>query len=149
TDSTKALVPSAKVSLIDLDRNQTFTTLTNAAGLYNFTELTVGRYQVVVERAGFRTTKSPALQLTTGQAARFDIVLEVGAVNQAVEVTATTPLISAAQTVVGAEVGSELITALPVKGRNFTDYALLAPNIYSFANSGSGGGISYVAGGGG
>src|SRR5689334_2160458 len=84
SDSTKALVPSAKVSLIDLDRNQTYTAQTNASGLYTFTELTVGRYQVVVEHAGFRTAKSPALQLTTGQAARFDIVLEVGAVSQAV-----------------------------------------------------------------
>ncbi len=149
TDTTHALVPEAKVSLMDLDRNHTFSTVSNASGLYTFTELTVGRYQVVVERAGFRTSKSPVLELTTGQGARFDFALEVGAVNQAVEVTATTPLMESAQPVVGAEIGHELIASLPVKGRNFTDYALLAPNIYSFAGSGSGGGVSYVAGGGG
>ena len=149
TDSTNALIPSAKVTLLDLDRNQTFTTQTNASGLYTFNELTVGRYQVVVEHAGFRTTKSAPLQLTTGQAARFDLVLEIGAITQAVEVSSTAALLDAAQPVVGAEIGNELISSLPVKGRNFTDYALLAPNIYSFANSGTGGGISYVAGGGG
>ena len=149
TDSSQAVVPGATVTLTDIDRNQTYKSETNTAGLFSFTELTTGSYQLNVERMGFRAAKSAVFSLATGQAARFDFSLQVGAISQAVDVVDSTPLLETGQAVVGESVGREMLSSLPVKGRNFTDYALLAPNIYSFASSGSGGGVSYVVGGGG
>src|ERR1700722_19000187 len=72
TDSSQAVVPGAIVTLTDVDRNQTFKTVTNAAGLFTFTELTIGHYQVTVQQTGFSATKSPVLMLETGQSIRFD-----------------------------------------------------------------------------
>jgi hypothetical protein len=149
TDTSHAVVPGAKVTLTDVDRNQVFKTDTNANGSYTFTELTIGRYEVNVEQAGFRATKTSVIPLATGQALRFDFVLEVGGVAQAVDVNASAPLLETGQAVVGVSVQQEFLSSLPVKGRNFTAFALLAPNIYSFASNGTGGGVSYVAGGGG
>jgi Carboxypeptidase regulatory-like domain/TonB dependent receptor-like, beta-barrel len=149
TDTSHALVPGATVTLLDVDRNQTKEAYTNASGLYTFTELTIGHYQVSIEREGFRPIKSPLIALATGQSAQFDLTLEVGTVTQAVDVAATTPIVESGQSLVGTSVAQDMLTALPVKGRNFTDYALLAPNVYSFANSGTNGGVSYLAGGGG
>ena len=100
-------------------------------------------------QTGFRPTKSSVIPLATGQTLRFDFVLEVGAIAQAVDVSAAAPLLETGQSEVGVSVQQELISSLPVKGRNFTAFALLAPNIYSFASNGTGGGVSYVAGGGG
>src|SRR5450759_3389441 len=142
TDTSHAVVPGANVTITDVDRNQSHKAETNASGLYTFTELTIGHYQVSVEHAGFRPVKTPVIALATGQVARFDLTLEVGAITEAIEVAASTPLMEAGQAVVGATIEQDMLTALPVKGRNFTDYALLAPNIYSFANSGSGGALT-------
>lgn len=149
TDTSHAVVPGANVTLTDVDRNESSKTSTNSGGSYTFTELIVGHYQVTVETAGFRTAKSSVISIATGQAVRFDFTLEVGAISQAIDVKATAPLLETNQGFVGASVESEMMEALPVKGRNFTDYALLSPNIYSFANTGSGGGVNYLAGGGG
>src|SRR5258707_8747428 len=149
TDASHAVVPGAKVTLTDVDRNQVFQAETNATGAYTFTELTIGRYQISLERTGFRPVKSTVIPLATGQSQRIDFVLELGAITQAVDVSAAAPLLETGQSVVGVSVQQEFLSSLPVKGRNFTAFALLAPNIYSFASNGNGGGVSYVAGGGG
>jgi hypothetical protein len=149
SDSSQAIMPGVTVTLIDLDRNQSYKAETNASGLYTFQQLNIGRYQVTVEHPGFKKAVSAAIDLASGQAARLDLMLEVGGVAESVEVTASAPLLQTGQALVGQTVERELITSLPVKGRNFTAFAALAPSIYSFPNSGSGGGVNYLAGGGG
>jgi len=149
TDSSQAVVPGVSVTLTDLGRNQIFKTETNAAGLFVFTQLNIGRYQVSAERPGFKKAVSAPIDLVSGQSARVDLVLEVGAITEAVEVVASAPLLQTGQSLVGQTVEREVISALPAKGRNFTAYAMLAPNIYSFPSSGSGGGVSYLVAGGG
>ena len=149
TDTSQAVVPGANVTLTDIDRNQSVKTTTNATGQFTFTQLTIGHYRLKVEETGFSTTQSPVLRLETGQNVRFDVALQLGAVNEVVNVDARTPLLEADQGFVGVSVDRETLDSLPAKGRNFTDYALLAPNIYSFANNGSNGGVNYIAGGGG
>jgi hypothetical protein len=149
TDSSQAIMPGVAVTLTDVGRNQVFKAVSNATGLYSFTQLNIGRYQISVEHPGFRKAVSAVIDLATGQIARLDLVLEVGAVTESVEITASAPLLQTGQALVGQTVERDLITSLPVKGRNFTAFAALAPNIYSFPSSGSGGGVSYLTGGGG
>lgn len=136
SDTSQAVMPRVSVVLTDLGRNQLYKTETNVTGLYTFTQLNIGRYQVSVEHPGFKKAVSAVIDLASGQSARLDLVLEVGAVTEAVEVTASAPLLQTGQALVGQTVERELITSLPVKGRNFTAFAALAPNIYSFPSSG-------------
>jgi hypothetical protein len=149
SDTTHAVMPGVTVTLNDLDRNQVHKAETNETGLFTFTQLNIGRYQISVEHAGFKKAVSAVIDLASGQAARLDLELAVGALTESVEINASAPLLQTGQAVVGQTVERELITSLPIKGRNFTAYAALAPNIYSFPSSGSGGGVSYLAGGGG
>ena len=149
TDASHAAVPNVTVTLADVDRNQSYKVKTNETGLYTFTQLTIGHYQVSVEQPGFRKALSMVIELATGQNARQDLTLEVGDLSQSVEITAVAPLLETGQATVGHTIERDMISALPAKGRNFTAYAALAPNIYSFPSSGSSGGISYLAGGGG
>lgn len=149
SDPSAAVMPEATVTLRDLTRNQVHQTSTNAVGLYTFSQLTDGRYQVEVEHPGFRRSISAVIDLATGQAARIDLSLEVGEVSESVEVVASAPLLQTGQSTVGETIEHEMIAALPIKGRNFTAFAALAPNIYSFPSSGNNGGVNYLAGGGG
>lgn len=142
TDTSQAAVPNVTVTLTDVDRNQTYKAKTNETGLYTFTQLTIGRYQVSVEQAGFKKALSQVIDLSTGQNARQDLTLEVGELSQSVEITASAPLLQAGQAIVGQTIEESMITALPIPGRNFLAYAALAPNITTS-------GTSYIAGGGG
>jgi hypothetical protein len=44
TDPSHSVIPNVGVVLTDLDRNQTFKTQTNEAGLYLFANINPGRY---------------------------------------------------------------------------------------------------------
>ncbi len=53
-DTSGAVVQGAKVTVIDADRGTTFETTTNVAGEYSANPLRIGRYNVTVEKQGFR-----------------------------------------------------------------------------------------------
>ncbi len=57
TDSTGAVVPNAKVVILDLATNTPRETKTNAQGEYRVFGLSPGTYQVSVSLAGMRTTQ--------------------------------------------------------------------------------------------
>jgi hypothetical protein len=67
--------------------------------------------------------------LQVGQEARLNIVLEVGAVEQVVEVNAVAPLLQTENASVGQVIAPEPIAALPLNGRNFVQLAILAPGV--------------------
>jgi hypothetical protein len=149
TDSSGAVVPDIRVTLTDIGRNQTDTTQTNDRGLYTFAQLSDGRYQVSVEAAGFRKSVSDIISISTGQAARIDISLEVGQLTETVEITASVPLLQTGQAVIGETVARDVLNTLPVKGRNYTAFAQLAPNMYTTPSGGPGGGVTFMPAGGG
>jgi len=55
-----------------------------------------GSYSLSVEHPGFRRELVSNLILETGQSARIDVTLKVGAVTDSVEVQASAPLLNAA-----------------------------------------------------
>ena len=59
-DSTGAVVPGAQVTLKGEDTGLGRTTTTNASGIFSFTELPVGSYQVEVGLSGFKSAAGQA-----------------------------------------------------------------------------------------
>ncbi|HEU0184268.1 MAG TPA: carboxypeptidase-like regulatory domain-containing protein [Blastocatellia bacterium] len=160
TDESGAVVQDACVTLKDLDRNQTYQTKTNGEGLYAFTNLIFGRYQVTVERTGFNKAVSGEISLASQGTRRVDIPLKAGEVTGTVSVTAETTTLQNDQGVVGQIVDRKFIETLPIKGRNFTGLSVLSPNVTtSGGNDGAGtssvgshhviSNVTYVVGGGG
>lgn len=160
TDATGAVIPEARVVLLEITRNQTHETRTNESGFYTFSNLTPGTYQVAVEQPGFNRAVSPSVEAGTQGNLRVDLVVQVGDVATTVEVTSATPILETEQTRIGTTIERELVETLPMKGRNFTGFAVLAPNISTFPRGNSGGtwsagghhligGVNFIAGGGG
>ena len=54
TDSSGAVVPNAKVTILNLDQNRTTETATNESGNYTQTQLASGHYRITVEESGFQ-----------------------------------------------------------------------------------------------
>ncbi len=102
-DSQKSAVPNAAVELTGLATNNTRTTETNGAGLYRFDAVDPGAYRVTVKSKGFRTFVANQVSVGAAQSITQDATLEVGDVQQVIEVS---------------EAGLQLQTEAPVRGGN-------------------------------
>ena len=58
-DSSGALVPKAKVTLLDNATGHSFEETTNSAGEYNFSQIPPAKYLITAERRGLASRKSP------------------------------------------------------------------------------------------
>src|SRR5205807_4749292 len=73
--------------------------------------------------------QTSTLQLSIGETATLDFSLVPGQVTEQVTVTAVAPLIEPARTSTDSVIGEQQIRNLPVNGRQFIDFALLAPGV--------------------
>lgn len=129
TDESGALVPAAKITVTNAGTNEVRVAAPFADGEYSVPQLLPGEYMVSAEAAGFRKEVIKGVVLETGQSARLDIVLKVGAVTETVEVTASTPLISSENASVGSVVEQRRIVELPLNGRDYLQLAQMAPGV--------------------
>lgn len=127
-DSTGALVPGAAVTVRNLDTALTRTENSGAAGSFRFVALPVGSYEVRAEHPGFRA-ELRNMTLVVGQEAVVNFALQVGAIEQTVEVTAEAPLVNTTSGTLGSLVGEKQVSNLPLNGRNYVDLTLLQPGV--------------------
>jgi hypothetical protein len=101
TDSTGALVAGATVHIVNQATAAERTAVTNNAGDFSIPDLPPATYQLSVEKAGFKTTTIPALELLVGKDADENIMLSVGSANETVQVTSLTPQLQTSDAAVG------------------------------------------------
>ena len=128
-DPTAAAVVGAKISAVNQDTGFQRSTLTSAAGIYNLLRLPVGTYDLVVEAKGFRPLKRAGLVLGVGAVATVNLSVEIGPYNDVVTVTGEVPVVETTRSQTSTVVDSRAVRDLPVNGRNFLDFAQLAPGV--------------------
>lgn len=131
TDAQKAVVTGATVELTGLATNVTRTTQTNDAGLYRFDAVDPGTYRVTVKATGFRTFVAGNVLVSAAQVASQDARLEVGDVQQVVEVVESSVQLQTEAAVRGGNVESRNIIELPYASRNPVDLGLTVPGVTS------------------
>ena len=104
-------------------------TQTDQDGWYQIAALSAGTYQIEVQATGFRTQVIDRVAINIGQTVVQDFRLEVGNLEQKLDVTALTPLIDSATAPVGRVIDQEEIQELPLNGRNFLELAQLEPAV--------------------
>ena len=130
TDTSGAFMPSVRVVATNVETGMSRTATTTAEGSYAITSIPPGTYSVTAEASGFRKYSLSSFgPLTVGQVAKLDIMLQVGAVVENVEITAEAPLIEAENATVGTVVEQKRISDLPLNGRNPFDLMRLAANV--------------------
>ena len=128
SDATGAVLAKAAVKAVNNSTGFTRTATTSDTGDYQMPLLPVGTYTVTAELKGFKTyTRQVTLQI--GQTAAVDFSLQVGEVQQQVEVQATSEAVEPTRTMVSSVINENQIKSLPVNGRQFIDFALLAPGV--------------------
>jgi hypothetical protein len=120
-DSSGAVIPSAKITVVNLGTNQARTEVTNSSGDYIVQDLVAGMYQVRVEAAGFKTFVNTGLTLESQTMLRINAKLVVGATgagaNETIEVRGAAPVITTETGTVSAQVEKQAITDLPLNYR--------------------------------
>lgn len=137
TDSSGAAVPGATVTLTNTGTNITQTAQTNATGDFVFTLVQVGTYAVKVQANGFKTFVAPNLSVSSGDRARVDAAMEVGTLQQTVEVQATaTPALQTDTSNLSALVTKQAVEDVPLNGRNITKLIQLSAGVSEGSTSG-------------
>src|SRR5690242_13827905 len=93
SDPSGAVVPGATITVTSLETGLKTTTTSNDAGNYAVRSLPFGHYDISCEAKGFRTAVLKDNTLNVGQTLTLDIALDLGGVDQTVEVTGAAPLI--------------------------------------------------------
>jgi hypothetical protein len=152
TDDSGAAVPGATVTATNQATNVDYTAVSNDAGNYTVTSLPVGTYVVKAELSRFKTAATKPIQMEAKQVVRLDFKLELGAVEETVEVKSDTPVLQTETVTVGQVISGTTLSALPLNGRNTGQLSLLltgviSPNPSTFtAIRNFGGGRPYVNG---
>lgn len=136
-DSSGAVVPKATVTLTNSATQGTRSTTTDPDGNYRFVSLAPGSYTLTVEATGYSRSES-SVTLLTEQNINVPVTLKVGAVTEAVNVTAATPVVDTADSRVELTLQNQAVAELPVVGRNLVTLVTLAPGVSGLGTSSSG-----------
>jgi hypothetical protein len=131
SDASGARIPGVKVTLRQVETNQTHTVEADDQGFFRATDLPVGTYEVRIENSGFAPYTHTGVDLDVGQTPHLDVVLQAPSVTTQVTVSAQPPPIDPTQTSVTSSVDRERIEDLPVLSRNALDFVLLMPGATS------------------
>jgi hypothetical protein len=144
-DPSGALISGVRVSTHNQDTNEVQQTTTNKDGYYEFPLLPAGHYRVEAEATGFDHLRGGVFELFTGTRPRIDLQLQIGSVNQTVDVTAAAPLLNTTTTELGVVMTRARTDELPLNGRNFQELVGLQAGVVNAPSSGAGGrgGISF------
>ena len=142
-DTTGAALARAKITVTNVDTNFSRTTVTDATGEYRFLSLPAGTYTVEAELDGFQRFVAGNIVLSVDQQRRVDIPMQVGSLQQRVEVNATAVQVETTNTQLGTVIDEKNIVNLPLNGRSYIDLLSIQAGV---APSGGAGGLISVNG---
>jgi hypothetical protein len=137
-DPAGAAVPSAQVTITDLDRGAVYTVVTTSDGQYSRSQLPNGRYNVQITAKGFKTALQKDIIVDIDRDTRMNVTLQPGEVQESVTVEANeAPVLNADRPEISTTITASQLNQLPMLSQNVTTLELLSPgtvhNNYSIA----------------
>src|SRR5262245_5026318 len=93
SDPTGAVVPGAQMTIVNTGTGVKRNSVSNDSGNYTVPLLDPGNYELTTTKDGFRPISRSGITLHVGQVARIDLVMELGSVSEAVQITGEAPLV--------------------------------------------------------
>ncbi len=127
-DNTGAAIPGATVTAVNAANGLTRSVTASAVGDYQIPGLPAGDYTVNAEKQGFQKS-AKKIHLDLAAAGNLDFALGLGQVQTQIEVQDVGAVAEPTRTMVSEVIDQQKIADLPVNGREFIDFALLAPGV--------------------
>jgi hypothetical protein len=130
-DPAGAVIPSAQVTLTNQATSAKQSTTSNDSGIFLFPSILPGTYSVEVTMAGFRSYQVKDINVTMNERRSLgNLVLQVGQVQERVEVTAeATPVQTASSERAGLVTQTQLLNTA-IRGRDFVSLIATLPGVY-------------------
>lgn len=129
TDLGGAPLAGAEVDLVESGTGARRSAETDARGFFGLRGLTLGVYRVSAVYEGVRATLAGGVVLGVGQVLNLDLRLDLAAVAADITITGAPPLVETSRSGAAAYVDSDRIRRLPIVGRDFKEFAILAPTV--------------------
>jgi len=129
SDPSGASIGQANVTVVNTATADRRAGQTDTSGNYQFVNLPPGQYRVEIERTGFRRLVRDNVTVEVQSAVRIDAALQVGDVNQVIEVTSQTPLLQTENASLGQVVEARKVLEMPLNGRNVFSLVALVPGV--------------------
>src|SRR6185437_11153941 len=137
-DASGAAIRGAQITVQNTETGALRKLVSDAAGYYSAPSLTVGRYQVIVEKEGFNAHTETGINLVVGQNAIVGASLSVGNVSQQVSVTAAPQAINPTTQQTSGHVSARQVKELPLNGRSYDELITLNPATVNYSAERSG-----------
>src|SRR6202008_154640 len=128
SDPMGAVIAGAKITATQTATGIKRDAVSNEDGLYVFSNMAPGDYELRIEAAGFAARVTKAVPLNVGQTVTLNTRLEVDSAKANVDqIGYIPPLIDNSNSLIDGVVRSREVQSLPLNGRNFLELALLIP----------------------
>src|SRR5215831_2121404 len=150
-DTSGAVLHGVEVKATQTDTGVVRTAVSSEEGRYVLPNLPIGPYRLEVNKAGFTPYVQTGIVLQVASIPTVNIVLQVGAVSEQLQVEANAALVETQTTSVGAVIENQRILELPLNGRNPVELIQLAGAAVpagKVGTAGMPGGLNIAVGGG-
>jgi hypothetical protein len=129
TDASGAVVHGAEVKATNTQTGFSKTIASDEDGSFQFLQLPVGMYDVVVAKSGFRKFTAQHIVLVLNQVYNMQATLEVGQIAETVTVEANPMQVESSVTQLQTVVDAQKIVDLPLISRDWTQLQQLVPGV--------------------
>ncbi len=129
TDQTGAVIPGVDLRLQSADRGTSTFAKTNDAGIYNFSSVQPGIYNLTVRKEGFRQLDLVGLTANVQAHIEHNFVLEVGAASVSITLQGDIVNLSTESATVSTVVDQQFVSNMPLNGRSFESLILITPGV--------------------
>lgn len=126
TDGTGAVVPGVELTLGSADRGTDLHETTNQAGIYIFTFVRPGVYNLTVQKPGFRSVDLVGLVANTQAHLEQNFQLSVGATSESTTVNGSVAAMEVS-TGVSTTIDQQFVKNMPLNGRDFQALIAMTP----------------------
>lgn len=123
------VVAGATVIALRTETGARYTAVTNHAGEYLLAQLPAGMYSLTAGADGFKQSVLSRIDVHTGDKLRREFSLEIGEHNEVVTIEAAPELLELGSGAIKQDVQHTEVVALPLRGRQFLDLAMLSEGV--------------------
>jgi Carboxypeptidase regulatory-like domain len=138
TDPSGAVVPNAAVKVTEAATGIDRTTTTTTDGVFSFQDIPIGSYKVVVTASGFPAYIVDNVEVTAGAIYTLNVQLKMGGGTTTVEVSAAALSLDTTTQRQTMTITDEVIDAIPISARDFTQLIGTQPGYGGFSQNGFG-----------
>ena len=129
-DSSGAVVPGAKIRIVNIETGQSITVASQGDGGYVAPQLRPGDYKAFVSHDGFKTLEAGPVKVDVSTTATLDFVMELGSVSETLTVTGESSLIEASSARVGTTIAVKQMLEMPLADRNVFTLVNIVPSSF-------------------